>query len=198
MKNLNGNWQQQAVAEFFEELNWLGLVRQQPVAEAVVLNWQSLKVGEFWQRVNWLGLEAKGATAYGTLRERPTSPTEWPSYRVKDFFGHLNWEGIGAILPALSPLPEEEMAAPPVAAPATPWAAWSVETFFRQLNWEGRPDQAISLEPSLCLWRLSVKDFCTSLPWAGQPVIAQVSKVEDPPPVPVEPEVTLSDLSNLF
>lgn len=107
MKNLNGNWQQQAVAEFFEELNWLGLVRQQPVAEAVVLNWQSLKVGEFWQRVNWLGLEVKGAIA-------PTSPTEWPSYRVKDFFGHINWEGIRVILPAISPPYAEEMAAPPL------------------------------------------------------------------------------------
>lgn len=191
MENLNGNWQQQAVAEFFEELNWLGLVRQQPVAAAGVLNWQSLKIGEFWQRVNWLGLEAKGAIA-------PTSPTPWPSYPVKDFFGRMNWEGVGVVLAPLSPPPEEEIAAPSMAAPATPWAAWSVETFFRQLNWEGRPDQAISLEPSLCLWCLSVKDFCASLPWAGQPPIAQVSKVEGPPPVPVEPEVTLSDLSNLF
>lgn len=191
MKSLNGNWQQQAVTQFFEEVNWLGLVRQQPVARAGVLNWQSLKVGEFWQRVNWLGLEVKGAIA-------PTGSTEWPSYRVKDFFGCINWEGIGVLVPPLSPPTAEEIAAPPPAAPATPWAAWSVETFFRQLNWEGRPDQAIALEPSLSLWRLSVKDFCAHLPWAGQPVIAQVSKVEPLPPMPVEPEVTLSDLSNLF
>ncbi|MFN4278800.1 hypothetical protein [Thermosynechococcus sp.] len=191
MKNLNGNWQQQAVAEFFEELNWLGLWRPQPLAEALVFNWQSLKVGEFWQRVNWLGLEVKGAIA-------PTSPTEWPSYRVKDFFGRMNWEGIGVILPALSAPPEGEIVAPPAAAPATPWAAWSVETFFRQLNWEGHPEHAVSLQPNLSLWRLSVKDFCASLPWVGQPAIAQVSKVEPAPLPPVEPQVTLSDLSNLF
>ncbi|AHB88898.1 hypothetical protein NK55_08090 [Thermosynechococcus sp. NK55a] len=189
MRSLNGSWQQQAVAEFFEELNWLGLIRQQPVTETVVLNWQSLKVAEFWQRVNWLGLEVKGAIA-------PTSPGEWPSYRVRDFFGRLNWEGVGVILPIGLPALAAEITPP--ATLASSWAAWSVETFFRQLNWEGHRGQTIFLEPSLSLWRLSVKDFCASLPWAGQPLIAQVSNVAAPPPVPVEPEVTLSDLSDLF
>ncbi|BCX11495.1 MAG: hypothetical protein KatS3mg067_0433 [Thermosynechococcus sp.] len=189
MGNLNDSWQQQTVAAFFEELNWLGLIRQQPVTETVVLNWQSLKVGEFWQRVNWLGLEVKGAIA-------PPSPQQWPNYRVRDFFGRMNWEGVGVILPTASPVAAAEMTPPPTLASS--WAAWSVETFFRQLNWEGHRDQTISLEPSLSLWHLSVKDFCASLPWAGQPLIAQVSKVAEPPPVPVEPEVTLSHLANLF
>ncbi len=190
MKPLSANWQQRPVAEFFEHLNWLGLVpTDAPLLEPAVLNWQALSVGEFWQRVNWLGIAPTAASV-------STSPSAWPRYQVKDFFGRMNWQGMGVMLPVSHEVAEEVVPAPAPAAAA--WPAWSVETFFSQLNWEGRPDQAVALEPGVSLWRLSVTEFCAGIAWTGQPVIAHVSKPAAAPPPPAEPEFTLSDLSSLF
>ncbi|XFA72647.1 hypothetical protein RYO59_000875 [Thermosynechococcaceae cyanobacterium Okahandja] len=188
MKKLSGNWQQDPVAEFFEHLNWLGIMpADTPVLEPMVINWQALKVSDFWQRVNWLGIVTTAPPA-------PTSPAQWRQYHVKDFFGRMNWQGIGVMLP----VGEASTAAAASEAPPTAWPAWSVDTFFSQLNWEGRPDQAVALEPGVSLWRLSVSDFCAGIAWTGQPVIAHVRTPEAPPPPPAEPEFTLSDLSSLF
>lgn len=190
MKQLSDNWQQCAVAEFFDHLNWLGLVAADtPPREPTPLRWQTLRVSEFWQQVNWLGLASTAPPA-------TTSPTEWPRYRVKDFFGRMNWQGIGGMPPVSGAITAETATVVPIAAA---WPTWSVDTFFGQLNWEGHANPAVALEAGGSLWRLSVAEFCTGLPWRGQPVIAHISKpASEPPPPPAEPEFTLSDLSSLF
>lgn len=192
MKN-GSNWHLQPVGQFFEELNWLGLIQSitphQPTAMTV--NWRSLAVDEFLQQVNWDGIARPALSAHTAV----PIPDSWALYSVTDFFEGVNWQGLQVILPPATTVPEpESAAAPPI--PLT-WKSWPVESFFERLNWNGDITGIVPLGETTSLWRLSVTDFSRGIVWEGRRAIAHV---ETPPeqPAPEDDTMTLTNLSGLF
>lgn len=187
------NWHLQPVGQFFDQLNWLGLIQSVTPHHpaAMTVNWRSLPVNEFLHQVNWDGI------ARPTLAATAVAiPDSWGLYSVTDFFDGVNWQGLQVILPPSTVVdaPEAPAAAP---IPLT-WKSWPVESFFERLNWNGDITGIVPLGETTSLWRLSVTDFSRGMVWEGRRAIAHVEEAPPEELAPADDTLTLTDLSGLF
>jgi hypothetical protein len=96
------------------------------------------------------------------------------------------------------------------AGTAASWQCLTVEQFFARQNWQGLAQPAVpvatvatvaAVMSETPVWQptltATVKDFFQNLPWTAEPTIGAMPKTEAVA-APAEPEMTLSDLSDLF
>ena len=132
---------------------------------------------------------------------------QWATVSVGDFFQGYNWHGAAPVLK--SSVSEESLSDLPSLL------CLSVTDFFAQGNWngqrQGQGGETAILElrrpnypPQTLSITASVNDFCRGIDWRGTgiskaPVAAtSVAKPNDPPIAKPDPNIGLSDLSDLF
>lgn len=112
-------------------------------------------------------------------RSHSPAPAEsWLCLTVEQFFGRQNWQGLAQ--PTL-PLPSPNLSSSLSSSPSPVETATVLP-----------PVPAV--KPTL---ERTVQEFFQGLPWEGAPAIGALPKAA-PIPEPSEPEMTLSDLSDLF
>jgi hypothetical protein len=105
----------------------------------------------------------------GERHDSPAPTESWLCLTVEQFFGRQNWQGLAQ--PTLPPQPSPSPVETAIVLPPVP-----------------------TVKPAL---ERTVQEFFQGFPWEGVPAIGALPKAL-PVPEPSEPEMTLSDLSDLF
>lgn len=99
-----------SVEEFFNDVNWQGVVKQQVLSQSEVQpkslsSWQDWTVEEFFSNANWQGRTSTQETKH------TNSVTFSMTLPVEQLFRYFAWEGKPKVA-ALSPLKSEKVAQP--------------------------------------------------------------------------------------
>jgi hypothetical protein len=164
-------------------------------------NVSRLPVQDFLQLANWEGAPVappQPPTNITSLSEPAASSAATTSVAVATALSAAE------IAAAVAAITDPQMGTP--AAPAN-WQCLTVEQFFARQNWQGLAQPAVpvatvaTVVSETPVWQptltTTVKDFFQNLPWTAEPTIGAMPKTEAVS-APTEPEMTLSDLSDLF